>query len=430
MLPAAYWPLAQRYIAADTSHGNLSAAPILAELMAPLAGRFREQHFTHGGYAHANWLWSWGPDEPGGLLLVTHSDTVPAGPPEKWTRGPAHALTRDGDQVVGLGVADVKLDFLCKAFALQTLDLTALKRPLHLLATGAEEVGLIGAKHFMAARLVQPEWVLCGEPSELIPCHAHKGYAAVRVAITDPTAPRFTRGRRIETQGKAAHSSTPHLGVNAVLALLRALPDGPVGELAGGTSANTVPAMASAWVAGDAPCDVVDLSHAAQRMLALWEHWCALSAALEPREDREFSPAQVVNNLGLMRTDGATLSAIFDARLLPEHDPSLLLERFRREAAGADVTFERESAGMRAPKDGKLLTAMSRAVAAQNLPSEPRSKPTSTEAGVFFHAGCEAAVFGPGVSTGNAHTANEWNRERDLALAIPIYAALVRGLCT
>lgn len=428
-LSEAYWALAQRYISADTSSGNLAAAPIVHDALAGTSARVREQRFSHGGREHANWLFSWGPDEPGGLLLVTHSDTVPEGPREKWTRGPAHALTRDGGQVVGLGVADVKLDFLCKAFALRSLDLAQLSRPLHLLATGAEEVGLIGAKRFMAAGLVRPQWVLCGEPSELIPCHAHKGYAVIEVTITDPTAPRFTRGKRLAVQGKAAHSSTPHLGVNAVLALLQTLPEGPIGELTGGTSANTVPAAASALVAGDESCDAVDLSRAARRMRELWSVWCALSAKLEPREDSEFTPSQVVNNLGRLTSEGASLRALFDARLLPEHNPAELIEAFQKLASDATVTVERDNAGMRAAPDGVLLSALSRAVAAQGLPSEPRTKPTSTEAGVFFHAGCEAAVFGPGVSIGNAHTSNEWNRVRDLALAIPIYAALVRDLC-
>ena len=433
MLPAAFWALAERYIAADTSHGNLAAAPIVHDALAGTSARVREQRFSHGGHEHANFLFSWGPEAPGGLLLVTHSDTVPAGPPEKWTRGPAHALTRDGEQVVGLGVADVKLDFLCKAFALRSLDLTQLERPLYLLASGAEEVGLVGAKRFLGpsgfGELVKPKWVLCGEPSELIPCHAHKGYAVVEVTITDTQAPRFTLGRRVQVQGKAAHSSTPHLGVNAVLELLRTLPAGPVGKLTGGTSANTVPAAAEAWVAGDEPCDVVDLSATARRMLQLWGVWCDLSAKLEPREDREFTPAHVVNNLGRLTTKGASLSALFDARLLPVHNPAALIEAFRAAAGDATVVVERDNAGMRAAPDGVLLSALSRAVAAQGLPSEPRSKATSTEAGVFFHAGCEAAVFGPGVSIGNAHTANEWNRVRDLELAIPIYAALVSDLC-
>ena len=40
---------------------------------------------------------------------------------------------------------------------------------------------------------------------------------------------------------------------------------------------------------------------------------------------------------------------------------------------------------------------------------------------MFARAGCDAAVTGPGVSVGNAHTANEWNRETDLEAAIELY---------
>jgi acetylornithine deacetylase/succinyl-diaminopimelate desuccinylase-like protein len=247
--------------------------------------------------------------------------------------------------------------------------------------------------------------------------------------------------------GKAAHSSTPHLGVNAIEKLLGRLPARGVARIEGGTSANTVPAAAQAIVFGQPPADdteiaashvdgAVDLGPAIAVMQNLWREWIALAAALEPKHDTLFSPDHVVNNLGVVASEGGGVVAQFDARLLPEHDPQRLMSAFAEQARAhvpgslrLELEVLRDNPGMRAQPDSPLLTALADVLRAEGLPGEPRAKPTSTEAGVFARAGVHAAVFGPGVSTGNAHTANEWNRTADLERAISIYAALVRRLC-
>jgi acetylornithine deacetylase/succinyl-diaminopimelate desuccinylase-like protein len=353
--------------------------------------------------------------------------------------------------VIGLGVADVKLDYLCKAFALRQVDHSRLKRPVHLLATFAEEVGLNGAKHFIANTALRPEWVLCGEPSELIPCHAHKGYAVARVTLT-PMAPKRLSGpgQRLRVQGKAAHSSTPGLGVNAITLLLERLKSPhpfAVATITGGTSANTVPALAEAVLVGAPlpfselePCSLegesIDVRPTLSLFGELWQRWVEACATLEPSLAPDFDPPGVVSTLGVMRGEQTSVSALFDARLLPEHDPQMLFAAFREAAArvvGPDhrleIIVDRDNPGMRARADDRLIATLGTILAERGLRSTPRAKPTSTEAGVFARAGFSAAVFGPGVSTGNAHTANEWNRVADLEAAVPIYAALIERLC-
>src|SRR5205085_11288622 len=153
---------------------------------------------------------------PGGVLLVTHLDTVPAGP--GWETDPWTLTEKDGF-LYGLGVADVKLDALCKAEAVRRLRGRACARPFWLLGTFGEEVGLRGARHFAESDLfeeIRPRQVLCGEPSKLELISAHKGYVVVRCTIADDRARLVsTAGPGIEEltfAGKAAHSSTPHLG--------------------------------------------------------------------------------------------------------------------------------------------------------------------------------------------------------------------------
>ncbi|MCC6809538.1 MAG: M20/M25/M40 family metallo-hydrolase [Deltaproteobacteria bacterium] len=455
MLPDTFWTLARRYIAMDTSvqNGNAAVEAFVSEAMATLAlkPKITVQRGEHAGKLQVNVLASFGPSGDGGLLLVTHSDTVPPGPLERWTKGPPHTLTRDGDTVIGLGVADVKLDYLCKALALASLDLSALKKPVHLLATHSEEVGLVGAKAFVAADLCRPEWALCGEPSELIPCHAHKGYAVSKVTVRVQTTAAIAATHRIEITGKAAHSSTPHLGVNAIDRLAAWIASDPTLQLTwvrGGSSPNTVPASAQAFVRGASGAHPVeshvsellheergvDLRPAFDALVSLWSDWQALAQAFEPTSDAEFDPARVVCNFGMLASDDGALTATFDARLLPVHDPMELHARFAEKVAlvkGAEASIERAAPGMKSATDSPLLQALSACVRELGMPekAQPRAKATSTEAGVFARKGINAAVFGPGVSVQNAHTPNEWNRVTDLERAVQVYTRLIRKLC-
>jgi acetylornithine deacetylase/succinyl-diaminopimelate desuccinylase-like protein len=66
---------------------------------------------------------------------------------------------------------------------------------------------------------------------------------------------------------------------------------------------------------------------------------------------------------------------------------------------------------------------------AGGLDPTPQAKPTSTEAGVFARKGCEAIVFGPGRSTGNAHTPNERIEMAQLEKACDLYESLLLELC-
>lgn len=429
-----FWQLARAFIATDTAlpRGNTGLEPLVRQALAPLAGgRLTLLPAEHAGARHFNYLASFGPDAPGGLLLVTHLDTVPAGPLERWTT-PPHTLHREGGRVRGLGVADVKLDYLCKVFALRALDLGRLRLPVRLLGTFCEEVGLVGARHFAQTHLahIKPDWVLCGEPSELLPCPAHKGYTAVRVSVpsTGPQQEALVKERKFA--GKAAHSSTPHLGDNAILRMLDAL-DGPVARVSGGSSLNTVPASAEATLADAATgtaASFVDLTPALGILRQAYATWCALATALDPRTAPDFDPATVVNNWGRIGSDGATVWGEFDARLLPEHDPLKLIEAFTA-TTQLQIDVLRDNPGMRAQATSRLLPALSRVLTAMGRDATPRAKPTSTEAGVFARAGYDAAVTGPGVSVGNAHTANEWNTEADLEAAVELYRRLTLELC-
>jgi hypothetical protein len=217
--------------------------------------------------------------------------------------------------------------------------------------------------------------------------------------------------------------------VNAVERALEAAcagGDGIVG-IEGGTSPNTVPAWCRVSYGGEPRGGLWPL---VPRARALVEDWRRQLGALEPREDRRFSPATAVGNVTMARTRGSTLELVLDGRLLPSHEPERLLAAFLA-GVGADVRVEvlRRSAGMDEPPDGELATRAGRVLATFGLDPTPRAKPTSTEGGVFARMGAQALVFGPSPTTGNAHTPNEYADLAQVAQAIDVYEALIRELC-
>src|SRR5712664_2417175 len=153
MLSKGFLELARKLIAADTvsSQGTQRAADLLQSLWEHAGLPVRRQVVEE---IHVNLLGGpgGGTQGPGGVLLVTHLDTVPPGPRERWQTDPWTLTERDGF-LHGLGVADVKLDALCKAEAARRLQGRGARRPFWLLGTFGEEVGLRGARHFIQSDL-------------------------------------------------------------------------------------------------------------------------------------------------------------------------------------------------------------------------------------------------------------------------------------
>lgn len=134
----------------------------------------------------------------GGLLLAGHTDTVPFDD-GRWTRDP-FTLSEHDNKLYGLGTADMKGFF---AFILETLrdiDVSALKKPLYILATADEETTMAGAKFFSETTSLRPDCAIIGEPTSLKPVRAHKGHISNVIRI----------------QGQSGHSSDPGRGVNAI----------------------------------------------------------------------------------------------------------------------------------------------------------------------------------------------------------------------
>jgi acetylornithine deacetylase len=199
-------PLLQRLVAIDStsSRSNLPVLDVLEEAVRPLGFATRRQLWRdEAGVEKGNLVCRRGPDAPGGLALLGHTDCVPFDP--AW--GEALSGAVHGGSLHGRGSADTKGFIACAlAAAARARDH---RGPLLLLFTADEEVGCWGAKKLLEEGRVRPRLAIDGEPTSLVPIRAHKGYAAVDV----------------EVSGLEGHSSYPELGASAVHAGARLIAD-------------------------------------------------------------------------------------------------------------------------------------------------------------------------------------------------------------
>jgi len=130
------------------------------------------------------------------LSLVGHTDTVPYDP--NWAK--ALKLTETEGKLFGRGACDTKAFIAATLSAVSAVSLQQLKRPLALIFTADEEIGLIGAKRLAEARPILSRYAIVGEPTSLRPMRAGKGYCMAEILI----------------KGREGHSAYPALGTSAV----------------------------------------------------------------------------------------------------------------------------------------------------------------------------------------------------------------------
>jgi len=232
--------LARDLIRIDTcGHGELSAAQLIARRLEAAGMQVRIDRFAGN---RANLVATTRADSEQQLMLSGHLDTVPADG-TMWSDDPLGGTCRGG-RLYGRGTSDMKSGVAAMVVALERhLGSGPPHAAVALVLTAGEETGCAGAR-----RLID-----CG----LLP-------ATRALLVAEPTANRLTPGHkgalwlRLVARGRAAHGSTPHLGVSAITPLARVavalhehgLPgDHPVmgcvtanvGTFSGGTCTNQVP---------------------------------------------------------------------------------------------------------------------------------------------------------------------------------------------
>ncbi len=135
------------------------------------------------------------------LTLVGHTDTVPYDP--NWAEATT-LIERDG-KLFGRGSCDTKGFIAAALKAVESTNLQNLRRPLALVFTADEEVGLLGAKRLADLRPLRTRYSIVGEPTSLQPMRAGKGYCLAEVVV----------------RGREGHSAYPALGTSAIFRAAR-----------------------------------------------------------------------------------------------------------------------------------------------------------------------------------------------------------------
>ena len=434
MLDIVAW--ARRFIATPSVSrgGNEAIGKLAARMLAEVGIEAVLIPATHEGVRHFTVMAELGPkpsEASQGLLMLTHLDTVPPGDAGLWTEtggNPYCPTERDG-LLYGLGSADAKVDFVCKAAALAEIDARTLCRPLRLIGSFAEEIGLVGARWLVDAGETSGfVHALVGEPSELCAIRAHKGYAVFEARIPLPRAHAGGHERAEEIEGQSAHSSTPQLGRNAIdLALARLAHPQVLGvtRLEGGGAVNQVPARCSLGTVGSKTTGAGD-AYDPKPLLAFHAAWRELLAGLAEHKDPDFDPDCSVGNLGRVRLEDGVAVLGFDLRSVPGSDPQ---EAVASLAEVAEIRCLRTNPPLGTDPDTDLVRAVVKAQQTLDLGERVGTKATCTEAGLLQQAGLDAVVIGAGTSVGNVHRPNEHTRLAELGTARDLYREVVRSLC-
>ncbi len=306
------------------------------------------------------------PVEKGGplLMLEAHQDTVPV---DGMTIPPWTPTLRDG-RIYGRGSCDIKggMASMLWAFA-RLIDERPADMPTVLMACSVnEEHGFYGARELAelwkspsAGDLIPriPDAVIVAEPTLLNVVVAHKG----------------TVRWRCRTTGRAAHSSRPEQGENAIYHMARVLaaleayareetprltrhrlvgtPTLSVGVIAGGISVNTVPD----------------------------DCYVEIDRRVVPGEDPYEARAKVIDYIAARVPSGTPV----------KHEDPFIAGRGLADDANGGLA-ERLGAVAK-PYGGGL----------------PQGVPYGTNAPAYAAAGAPTVVFGPG-SIDQAHTCDEW----------------------
>lgn len=364
---------------------NLPLVGWIADLLERAGCEVRVTSDTSG--RKANLLARMGPACAGGILLSGHTDVVPV-EHQSWTTDP-FTLRESDDKFFARGAVDMKGFVACCLEGMVMASGRHLQRPLMLALSHDEELGCLGAPALVADLATcgwpLPSWALVGEPTQMRIATAHKGVIVGHASF----------------RGKAAHSSDPRAGVNAI------------------------------EFASDFVCI---LRQVAERLQTV-------------RTEFGFDPAYTTFNIGRIE-GGEALNIVpsicavtWEFRLIPEADASaiwnelkaaiaLLQERMRMASPEASVTFERlASVPPLRHEPGGLAEQMARRLSGSN--DSTISLPFGTEAGYFQTAGIPTIVCGPG-SIEQAHKPDEWisieqfEAGRRLIAAVVADAALQR----
>jgi len=305
------------------------------------------------------------------LALVGHTDTVPYDP--NWSE--ARKLTLSDNKLYGRGACDTKGYIASVLAAIQNLDLEQLKKPLALVFTADEEIGLRGAKFLAQQKVVKPRFSIVGEPTALRPIRAGKGYSLTEIVV----------------RGREAHSAYPALGASAVFR--------------------------------------------AARLISRIE---ALGPALQQDQHPAFDPPYTTLNVGLIKGGTAKNVIAGECRFTLEWRPVpsqpsghvlALVNQAIKEEQAADPDFDcevlegRADSGFETSPESSLVQLLEQATG-----KESGTVAFGTEAAQMKLLGGDAVVIGPG-DIREAHRTGEFVPVDELHKCVDIVDQAIHSIC-
>ena len=307
------------------------------------------------------------------LLLVAHTDTVGVAGMER----PFEPRVEDG-RLYGRGAYDMKAGLAAIMLAGREAARRRLRGDVIVAAVADEEHASLGAEALV--RGWAADAAIVTEPTGLDVCVAHRGFVWLDV----------------ETRGRAAHGSMPHLGIDAIAKM------GPV-------------------IAGLAE---VDRSLRAKPLHALLGSGSLHCSLIEGGQELSSYPDRC-----LLRVERRTVPG--EAPADAEREVRDLLAA----AAAGDpdfegavqVTFARDAFEV---DQREQIVETVRACASEILGREPAIVGHSAwmDSSVLAGAGIPTVVIGPGGH--GAHAAIEWADLRELELAVEILVRAIDGFCS
>jgi acetylornithine deacetylase len=305
------------------------------------------------------------------LLLCGHLDTVGVD-----GMAAPHEPRLDGDRLHGRGAYDMKAGLAAALLACRDAARRGLAGDVVVAAVADEEHASLGVQE--ALRRVRADAAIVTEPTELELVVAHKGFVWAE----------------IEVEGRAAHGSRPHLGVDAIVRT------GPVltalGALDAALGERTHPLLGRGSVHGSLIAGGAELSSYPARCVL------GLERRTLPGETRGDVEAELAALLDRCRAADPALAA--------SHRTLLVREPFEVD------------------HDAEIVGAV-RAAATEALGAAPAIGGASywADAAFIAAAGIPTVMFGPGGE--GAHAAEEWVSISDTAAVAETLLAAACRLC-
>ncbi|WP_157739191.1 acetylornithine deacetylase [Herbaspirillum sp. meg3] len=317
-----------------------------------------------------------------GIILSGHTDVVPVDG-QAWSSDPFVLSERDG-RFYGRGACDMKAFIAIALAKVDAILESDSQTPFHLAFSYDEEVGCLGV-HRLLADLAQRQLhvlgCIVGEPTNMQMKTGHKGKRAFRCQVT----------------GRSAHSSTPHVAVNAI----------------------------------EYGSELLAFLRAQSRELEQGPHDARFDVPYTTMTTTMFNAGIATNTIP------AASEFVFEYRYLPVQDPAPIDRRIRDFIDTVLLPEMREKAEESAiqlqpcidypPLETPTGAEIRKIVAAHAAPGEQSKVGFGTEAGIFGKHGIDSVVCGPG-DINHAHRPDEFVTAEQLVLCEDFIDSLISDM--